>query len=203
LNRAGLTRIQEQARRRQRQARRLLHIDEHDGLDDEEREEQARGDEEWSVIRYLTPEARRAVNRFQNRYQGSDHDVALRHFRTHLFELRGLRFDGLWDGDGDDGVLDGNRDNDVWDSSGDDTHSNPDADHANEANPWPIDGAWPADIHRPATPIARPPIPLPFMRDESLPPPDSGEAGQGVSEVGFERPDWFPPIEGWPEDEEL
>jgi hypothetical protein len=193
LSRAGLTRIQEQARRRQR-LNRLSQIDEDDGLDDEEREERARGDEEWSVIRDLSPDARRAVNRHQYRYQGGDHNVALRHFRTHLFEVRGLRFDGLWDGDGDHGVLD---------DSGNDTHSNPDADHANEANPWQPNGVWPVDIHRPATPIARPPSPLPIIRNESPPSPGTGEAQQGASEVGSHRPDWFGPIGGWPEGEEL
>jgi hypothetical protein len=144
------------------------------------------------VLRFFSIEARQVINGLERR----ERDAALAALRVRLLQTQGTTFD-----DPQDGFVD-------------DNHSNPDADFANEANPGAdmhgnadlhADQVWPAEIRRPATPITRPPSPLrlPVIRDRSPPSPDAGESAQEASEGGDERPDWFPPIGGWPEDEEL
>ena len=186
LNCRGLTRLQDQARRREAAG------PHEDLIEYGEQQDRQRGDHEWGILRSLTIDSRKLVNSLEE----GQRDIVLNYMRVYLLRVQRT-------------ILGDPRDDFV-----DDSHSDPDGDFENEANPWPEihgDGdvhpneVWPAETRPPATPITRPPSPLglPVVGDRPPLPPDTEESSQSASEGDGERPDWFPSTGGWPENEEL
>jgi hypothetical protein len=136
--------------------------------------------------------------------------------RVHLFETLGITFEGQRDDE--DTINDpDNRDDedDEGDYTGDEDHEDVDPDNGHENEPAPtsldfahdnanLQGEGQAVETRPTATHFQPnPLTLPPIHSRPPTPMEIVDPTQEDDEGEFQRPEWFPPVGGYPDDEEL